>query len=315
MTSHHLRTEIPLLAVLALLWGSSYLFAKVALTGLPPLTLVALRVAGAALLLLVIVAVRRERLPRDGRTWRMLLVQAIFNSIAAWTILAWGQQFVDAGLASVLNSTSPIFVFLLTALVTRHEALGGGKLLGACIGLCGVALIVGLDVLRGLGEQVAGQIACLTGAVLYACAAIYGRRFGHLSAVATAAGTMLWATVVLVPVALVVDRPWVLRPSPEALAATLILAIACTGVALLIYFRLIRTIGSMGVASQAYLRAGIGVILGMVFLGETVGLSVGAGILAAIAGVALINWPSRAPQPGGARSAGAAARQGLRITG
>ncbi len=93
-----------------MLWGSSYLFTKVAVAEIPPLSLIALRVAGAAGFLLVVMALRRESLPRDGRIWRMLLVQAFFNSIAAWTILAWGQQFVPAGLASVLNSTSPMFV-------------------------------------------------------------------------------------------------------------------------------------------------------------------------------------------------------------
>ncbi|MEP7029766.1 MAG: EamA family transporter, partial [Pseudolabrys sp.] len=134
----------------------------------------------------------------------------------------------------------------------------------------------------------------LTGAALYACAAIYGRRFGHISAVATATGTMVCATVFLVPLALIVERPWAIRPSAEAIGATFVLSILCTGVALLVYFRLVRTIGSMGVASQSYLRAGIGVILGMIFLGETLPLPVAAGIAAAIAGVALIIMPARA---------------------
>ena len=111
-TPHSLKTELPLLALLALLWGSSYLFLKVAVAEIPPITLIALRVTGAAGFLLLVMRLRTETLPRDGRTWRMLLLQAVFNSIGAWTVLAWGQQFVDAGLASVLNSTSPIFVFL-----------------------------------------------------------------------------------------------------------------------------------------------------------------------------------------------------------
>lgn len=292
MTARHsLTTELALLALLALLWGSSYLFLKVAVAEIPPVTLIALRVAGAALFLLIIMAFRNERLPREGRTWRMLLLQAVFNSIGAWTILAWGQQFVDAGLASVLNSTSPIFVFLFTALVTRHEALGGRKLLGACVGLIGVVLIVGLDALRGLGDQVAGQTACLISAMLHAGAAIHGKRFGDISAIATAAGTMVCAALVLVPMAFFVERPWTLSPSNAAIGATVILSIACTGVALLIYFRLVRTLGSMGVASQSYLRAGIGVVLGLVFLGESVSYPVGAGLLTAIIGVALINAP------------------------
>lgn len=293
MSSANLRIELPLLALLALLWGSSYLFIKVAVAEIPPVTLIALRVFGAAIFLLLVMGARAEKLPRDGRTWRMLLLQAVFNSIGAWTVLAWGQQYVESGLASVLNSTSPIFVFLITALVTRHEALGGRKLIGAALGVLGVMLIVGVDALRGLGDQVVGQIACLIGAALYAGAAIYGKRFGHISAVATATGTMIWASIVLVPLALMLDRPWTLAPSATALAATAVLSILCTGVALLVYFRLVRTLGSMGVASQSYLRAGIGVILGLVFLGETFTLPVALGLSAAIAGVALINWPAR----------------------
>ena len=288
-----LRVEFALLALLALFWGSSYLFLKVAVAEIPPITLIALRVTGAAAFLLVVMRWRNESLPRDGHTWRMLYTQALFNSIASWTVLAWGQQFVDAALASVLNSTSPIFVFLFTTLVTRHEALNGRKLAGALVGLFGVTLIVGLDALSGLGTQVMGQLACLLAAALYACAAIYGKRFDHLPAVATATGTMVCASATLLPLAFVVERPWAMHPSATAIGATIMLSIFCTGVALLIYFRLVRTIGSLGVASQAYLRAGIGVMLGMVFLGETISLPAAAGIAAAIIGVALINWPAR----------------------
>lgn len=250
MSSTSLRTDLPLLAFLALLWGSSYLFIKVAITEIPPVTLIALRVLGAAIFLLLVMGVRLEKLPRDPHTWRVLLLQSVFNSIGAWTGLAWGQQHVESGLASVLNSTSPVFVFLITALVTRHEALRARKLAGAVLGLVGVALIVGVDVLRGLGDQVAGQFACLVGAALYAGAAIYGKRLGHISALATATGTMIWTSLVLVPLALVLDQPWTLSPSLKAPVATVILSTFCTGIALLIYFRLIKTLGSMGVASK-----------------------------------------------------------------
>ena len=149
---------------------------------------------------------RNERLPREVLTWRMLLVQAFFNSIGAWTILAWGQQYLDSGLASVLNSTAPIFVFFATWLITRHEAVNSLKLLGALLGLVGVVLIVGIDALGGLGKQVLAQLAVITGAILYACAAIYGRRFSGQPAIVTAAGTMIWASVCLVPLSLLVDR-------------------------------------------------------------------------------------------------------------
>jgi drug/metabolite transporter (DMT)-like permease len=242
---------------------------------------------------MIVLFVKGERLPRDGRSWWMLLIQSTLSSIAAWTILAWGQQYVDSALASVLNSTSPIFVFFITLIFTRHEKITGLKFFGATLGLLGVVFIVGVDALDGLGQEVIGQLCAVGGAVLYGCAAIYGKRFTHLSAPVIATGTMLWASVVLVPVSLIVDRPWTLNPSFQAIGALLVLSIFCTGVALLIYFRLVKTLGSLGVASQAYLRAGIGVMVGVIFLGEQISIVMAIGIVAAVIGVAAINMPSR----------------------
>lgn len=288
--------ELALLALLALLWGSSYLLIKVAVETIAPVTLIAARVTIAAAFLIGVMAWKGLSLPRCGRTWRRLFVQACLNSIGAWTLLAWGQQFVDSGLASVLNSTSPIFVFFLTLLITRHERTGGLKLLGACLGIVGVTLIVGVDVLKGLGQQVAAQLAILLGAMLYAGAAVYGKRFADLPPTVTAAGTMIWASVCLVPLSMATERPWTLKPSSVSILAAIVLGVLCTGGALLIYFRLLRTLGSLGVASQAYLRAGVGVMLGIVVLGETITPVVGLGLAAAILGVAAINMPRRTDQ-------------------
>ena len=198
--------------------------------GDPAAALIAIRVSGAALFLITVMVIKRESLPRDLRTWCMLLGQSIVNSIAAWTLLAWGQQFTDAGLASVLNSTTPIFVFLITLFVTRHEAVSFTKLLGCALGLGGVCLIVGYEALDGIGRSVIGQIACLLGAVLYGIAAINGKRFTHISPTVTATGTMIWASIVLVPAAIAIDAPWQLSPGAPAIGAALCLAVLCTGV-------------------------------------------------------------------------------------
>lgn len=288
-----LSVEFALLALLSLLWGSSYLLVKLSLETIPPLTLIAIRVTVAAACLIAVATLMGHALPRDRRSWCLLLMQALFNSIGAWTVLAWGQQYVDSGLAGVLNSTSPIFVFFITLAATRHEALSAGKFVGAMLGVFGVALIVGVDALEGLGQQVLAQLAVLSGAVLYAVAAINGRRFAHLHPAVTAAGTMIWATLVLVPLSFLVDRPWTLSPSPRALLSALVLSVFCTAGALLIYFRLVRTLGSMGVASQSYLRAVVSVLLGVAVLGEHLTPTVALGIAAALAGVAAINLPTR----------------------
>lgn len=282
--------DFALLGCLALLWGGSYPLLKVAVAEIPPVTLIAIRVSVAAVLLLGIALVQGERLPSGRGIWARLFLQAFLNSYGAWTLLAWGQRQIESALGAVLNSTSPLFVFLFTALVTRHEATGGLRLLGASLGLGGVVLIVGTDALKGLGGQVIAQIAVLVSAALYAGAALHGRHFSHLPPVVTAAGTMLCAAAVLVPASLLLDRPWELMPSVRAMTAALVLGVACTGIALLLYFRLVRTLGSLGVASQSYLRAGVGVLLGVLVLGETLTPTVIAGVVAAIGGVVAINW-------------------------
>lgn len=293
MTAALLWREYLLLGLLALLWGSSYLFLKVAVAEIPPATLIAARVTIAAVFLMIVLRFTGGSLPRDRTSLGRLLVQAFFNSIGAWTLLAWGQQHIGSGVASVLNSTSPLFVFLGLVLFARQEAGGLIRLVGALLGLAGVCLIVGTEAVADIGLDVAGQLAALGSAILYACAALYGRRLSGLGAPATAAGTMIWATAVLVPASLVIDRPWTLSPSTEAIGAAAILGIACTGVALLIYFRLLRTLGSLGTASQSYLRAGVGALLGVIFLGETLEPAVAAGILLTVLGVAAINRPAR----------------------
>ena len=290
----NLRIELALLGVLACLWGSSYLLIKVALATLPPVTLMAIRVTLAAMFLLVVMRARGEHLPTDGRSWRDLFVQSLLNSSVAWLVLAWGAQYVPSGMAGVLNSTSPLFVFLLTAFSSNSSSNAAKSLpqiTGVVLGFAGVLLVVGVDSLRGLGQQTLAQAAVLFGAFLYACAALNGKRLAHLSPLATATGTMLWAAVSLVPLSLALEKPWALTPSSHSLVAAATLAILCTGIALIIYFRLMQTLGAMGVASQSYLRAGVSVLLGLIVLGEQLSATVLIGLSVTIVGVALINWP------------------------
>jgi drug/metabolite transporter (DMT)-like permease len=285
---HMVIPELALL-LLAVLWGGSYPLTKLALKTIPPFTLVALRVSIAAVLLLVIVWWKQLSIPREARVWGAFFVQACFNSIVSWSLVAYGQQFVPSALAGILNSTSPIFVFLITCMLTRYEAATAQKLLGTIAGLGGVCLILGVEVLRHLGQQVVAQLALVAGALCYAGAAIYGRRFGALPAIMTAAGTMTWAATCLIPVSLVVDQPWKITPSLGSLLAAVALGSFSTAGALMLYFRLVRTLGSMGVASQSYLRAGVSVLLGVMLLGEPFTWSLGVGLAAVVVGVAAIN--------------------------
>lgn len=285
--------EYGFLLLLATFWGASYPLLKVALETIPPVTLVAFRCSVAVVFLMIVMRATRQTFPRDRATWGRLAVQSCLNGFGAWTLLAWGQQFVDASLATVLNSTAPIFVVLAGWLPWRAASAGLLGTVGALVGLSGVILIVGTDALAGLGEAVVAQLAILAGAMLYGFAAIYGRNFQHLPSATTAAGSMLWSSLILLPAAAVLEQPWTRDVSLQSFLAACGLAFFSTALAFLLYFRLVRTLGSLGVTSQAYLRIGVGVALGVVFLGETITPVIGLGILAAFTGVLLINWQSR----------------------
>ena len=296
--------ELVLLGCLALLWGSSYLLIGLAVETMGPVSVIAARVAIASIVLLGVVIMLGHRLPTDRATWGALTVQSFLNSFGAWTLLAWGQQYVETGLAGVLNSTAPVFVVLLAAVLGRPSS----KLAvaGAVTGLAGVIVIMGPGVLGGVGQQIGAQGAVLAGAILYAFAALNARRFAHLPPAVTAAGTMLVATVILVPAALIFEHPFSGQISAASLAAVVGLGVFSTAVALLLYFRLVHTLGPLGVASQAYLRSGVAVILGAVILNEIPSLPTAVGMALAIAGVVLINGPARQPtrpeHPGQGRS-------------
>jgi drug/metabolite transporter (DMT)-like permease len=284
--------DLALLLALATLWGASYTFIKVAVAEIPPITLIAGRTLIAGLLLFAIMKASGLALPSDLRTWRSFLVQALLNSVIPFTLIAWGQQTVDASLATILNSTSPIFTFLL-AVALASERVTARKLAGVALGIAGVALVIGADALRGLGGHLLAQAAILAATLCYAGAAIFGRNFATLHPLVPAAGSLLCAAAVLMPASLAIDTPWTLTPSARALAALLALSVFSTALAFVLYFRLLRTLGSVGTTAQAYLRVPIGVLIGVVFLGESLSATALLGMLCVVAGVAAMTMPAR----------------------
>ncbi|MGH6942417.1 DMT family transporter [Hypericibacter sp.] len=275
-----------LLLCLATLWGASYSLIKVGVETIPPITFIAGRTVIAGALLLAVMRMRGITMPRDLRTWARFLFQALMNSVLPFTLIAWAEQTIDAGLAAILNSMTPIFTFLLTWLLMRPETARFRKLIGVATGFAGVTLIVGVGALEGIGRDVVAELAVIAATICYAGAAIFGRTFSNLSPLAPAAGSLLCGAVVLVPVSLIVDRPWTLSPSTQSLEALVGLAVCSTALAFVIFFRLIRTLGSVGTTAQAYLRAPIGVAIGVVTLGEQLAWSSGLGLLLVLAGVA-----------------------------
>jgi drug/metabolite transporter (DMT)-like permease len=165
--------ELSLLLLLAMLWGGSYTFIKIGVATIPPVTLIAGRTLIAGVLLLLIMYGRGLRLPKDAATWRRFLFQACLNSVIPWTLIAWAERSVDAGLATILNSTSPIFTFFLTLTVAQSDAPSLRKLFGVAAGMAGICLIIGVQAFHGLGEQLVAQIAIVVATVCYAGGAVF----------------------------------------------------------------------------------------------------------------------------------------------
>lgn len=293
MTKANTSIELALLLALATLWGASYTFIKVGVETIPPVTLIAARTLIAGGLLLVVIRSRGLRLSKDAATWRRFLFQACLNSVIPFTLIAWAERTVDAGLATILNSTSPIFAFLLTAVMTRHEMVTARKLFGVFAGIAGTCLIIGVQALDGLGRELWAQLAIVAATICYAGAAIFGRTFKTLDPIMPAAGSLICGAAILVPVSFAVDQPWMLAPSRQSVLALLGLSVFSTALAFVIYFRLVQTLGSVGTTSQSYLRVPIGVAIGAIFLGETLTSTAGAGLACVIIGVAAMAIPAR----------------------
>ncbi|WP_349958487.1 EamA family transporter [Rhizobium sp. ZPR3] len=281
----NLTTELLLLLALATCWGASYTFIRVGVATIPPITLIAARTLIAGLILLAIIRWRGLSLPRDAATWKRFLIQSCLNSAIPFTLIAWAEQTVDAGLATILNSTTPIFAFLIAAFLLRSEPLKGRKLFGVIVGMAGICLIIGLDALHGMGRQLLPQVSVVAASICYACAALFGRNFKGLDPMMPAAGSLLCGAALLIPTSLAFEHPWQIAPSTASIMALLGLSVVSTALAFSIYFRLIQTLGSVGTTAQAYLRVPIGVGIGVIFLGEPLSPTAAVGLVCVVAGV------------------------------
>jgi len=286
--------HVALLLVLAGLWGSAFAFVKVAVTTIPPSTLVAGRTGAAAAVLTAMVYATGQRLPGGLKQWLEFLVQGAVAVALPFFLISWGQQHIDSALAVIINSTPPVFIVLLGYLFTRDVRFSRFNMIGVAAGLGGVVLLVGPDALAGLGLDVQAQLAVLLASVFYAFMPLWGRRFSHLPPIVAAAGALIMAAAVTVPLAVVIDRPWTLSPSTESLFGLAYAALISTAVGYIIYFHLLAAHGAKGVSAIGYLKTALGVLWSMAYLGEMLSLRAAVAVAVILLGVAAINSEWRA---------------------
>ncbi len=261
--------EWGLLLALSVVWGGSFLFAKIAVASLPPFTVVFGRVALGALALNLVVGVCRLRMPTSVREWAPLFGMGLLNNVIPFSLITWGQTQIASGLASILAATTPLFTAVLAHYLTRDERLTPGRIVGVLAGLGGVILLIGPDLLGGLGSNVLARAAVLCAALFYGLAGIFGRRFRGAPPLVTAAGQVTASTLMLVPAVLLVDRPWTLPlPGAAALGALAALALLCTALGYVIYFRILAVAGATNLLLVTFLIPVSALALGGAVLDE-----------------------------------------------
>src|SRR5690606_32800043 len=196
----------------------------------------------------------------------------LLNNAIPFSLIVWGQQHIASGVASILNASAPLFTVLLAHWLTDDEKLTSGRLAGVGTGFLGVAVMIGLDTVQALGTNVVAQLACLAAALSYGFAGIFGRRFHAMGVapMATATGQVTASSILLIPLMLLVDKPWTLPiPGPAAIGAVLGLALISTAFAYILFFRILATVGATNVILVTFLIPVSAILLGIAFLDET----------------------------------------------
>jgi drug/metabolite transporter (DMT)-like permease len=286
--------EWGLLLALSLLWGSSFFFTGIAIKALPQFTIVVLRVGLAALFLNAVLLITGPRLPRDPRIWAAFTGMGLLNNVVPFCLIVSGQTHIGSGLAAILNATTPLSTVIAAHFLTDEEKMNGRRLAGVFIGLAGVAVVIGPAVLQGLGSNIIAQFAVLAAAVSYAFAAVFGRRFKRMGVepMVMATGQVTASTLLLLPVCLLVDHPWMLPlPGLPVWLAILGMATLSTALAYVLYFRILTSAGATNLALVTFLIPISAIALGALVLGERLDARHFAGM--ALIGLALATIDGR----------------------
>lgn len=260
-----------MLILLSMLWGGSFFFVGIVVTELPLLTIVTLRVGIAAMTLWVIALMIGLRPPKKLSVWGAFLGMGLLNNVFPFALIVWGQTQIASGLASILNAATPIFTVVVAGLLLSDERPTPLKLAGVAVGFIGVVVMIGLPALSGNGSLPA-QLAVIAAALSYAFAGVYGRRFKAMgiNPIITAAGQVTASTLVLFPIALIVDGQFdVVGISLETWSAIAGLAVLSTAIAYVIYFKILELAGATNVLLVTLLVPVSAILLGSLYLNES----------------------------------------------
>lgn len=281
-----------MLIVLSTFWGGSFLFVGIAVSDFPAITIAFLRVVIGTMFLWLVLFSMRLKMPTKPKLWAAFLVMGAINGAIPFSLIAWGQSHIASGLASILIAVTPLFAVVGAHFTTSDERMTAGRFAGVVIGLLGVIVLIGPEVLGGFGTSLLAQLAIVLAAMLYASASIYGRRFSKqgVPPLVIATGQVSASIILLLPMVVLIDKPWQLAP-PSAISWAAIgsLGIISTGVAYLIYFRILATAGATNLMLVNFLVPITAIVLGILVLNEVLLTQHVVGMLLIAAGLALMD--------------------------
>lgn len=284
------------LLLLGALWGTSFLFIKIAVVEMPPETLVALRLVVGALILLAALYGTGGRLPATRRAWRDFVFTGIFGLLLPFTLITWGEQSISSGMASILNATTPLFTALVAYIWLRSDHLTGWKLLGVVLGFAGVIVAVGVSDLSIGSASTQGQLAVLVAAACYGVSGVYARQaYKGLPPLVPATGQLVCGALLMLPIALFANGVPNALPSAQALGAVVALGLFGTAIAYILLYWLMARIGSTRASMVTYLLPPFALVYGALFLKEIIPLHALLGLALVIVGILLSNNMIRLP--------------------
>lgn len=281
--------------VLGLLWGSSFLWIKIAVENVSPFVVVALRVSFGLISLLAVMYWQRQSIPRDRSTLLKYLFMGVFNVVVPFLLITWGETHIDSSLAAILNATTPLFVIVIAHFALHDEKITGPRLLGLIVGFVGVVVLVAQDFdPRALQGDLLGQLAVLLAAASYAVALVFSRRqLRNVRPVVQSTMILMFATAIMWVITPVVERPVALPAQPLAWVAVLWLGVLGLCAAYLLFFWLNNVWGPTRASLVTYVFPVVGVVLGVIFLAEPLNWNMVLGSALVVGGIVVVNRKPR----------------------
>jgi drug/metabolite transporter (DMT)-like permease len=262
-----------MLLLLAAVWGGSFFFGEIALREVPPLTITLHRVAWALPILALIVVFKGISVPRSPKIWGAYLVMGALNNTIPFSLIFWGQTQIESGLASILNGTTAMFAAVVAGLLLREEPLTAKKIIGAALGITGVAFIMGPSALTDFNPSNLAQLAILGATLSYAFAGVWGKiALAGQPPLMNAFGMLTGSTLLIIPIVIVVDGPPNLELSASVWGALIGMAALSTALAYVLYFAILVRAGAANLLLVTLLIPPFAIGLGVLFLGEQMGL-------------------------------------------